>query len=58
MNAGIPQRVIDSWLGHSSDKSKTAVYYRLRAEVSQAPMGKLPFGTGDLAADAGMKEEG
>lgn len=57
VNAGIPQRVIDAWLGHRSDKSMAAVYYRLRDEDSQSFMGKVPFGTGGLAADAG-KEAG
>jgi len=44
VNAGIPQRVIDTWLGHRSDKSMAAVYYRLRDEVSQSFMAKVPFG--------------
>lgn len=29
VNANIPQRVIDAWLGHGADKSMAAVYYRL-----------------------------
>ncbi|MDB5306859.1 MAG: hypothetical protein JWO38_1061, partial [Gemmataceae bacterium] len=41
-----PQRVIDTWLGHRSDKSMAAVYYRLRDEDSQSFMAKVPF---DLA---------
>lgn len=44
-------------LGHRSDKSMAAVYYRLRAEDSQSLMGRIPFGTGGPAADAG-KEAG
>ena len=44
VNAGIPQRVIDTWLGHRSDKSMAAVYYRLRDEESQSFMAKVPFG--------------
>jgi len=52
VNAGIPQRVIDTWLGHRSDKSMAAVYYRLRDEESQMFMTKVPFGTGATAADA------
>lgn len=55
VNAGIPQRVIDTWLGHRSDKSMAAVYYRLRDEDSQAFMRKVPFGTGTPAADAGSE---
>lgn len=51
VNAGIPQRVIDTWLGHRSDKSMAAVYYRLRDEDSQASMSRVPFGAGEPAAD-------
>ncbi|MGL4465336.1 MAG: tyrosine-type recombinase/integrase [Planctomycetia bacterium] len=43
VNAGIPQRVIDAWLGHRSDKGMAVVYYRLRDEDSQAFMAKVPF---------------
>ena len=57
VNAGIPQRVIDTWLGHSADKSMAAVYYRLQDEDSQAFMKKVPFGTGKPAADAGKEEK-
>jgi integrase len=53
VNAGIPQRVIDSWLGHASDKAMAAVYYRLSDAESQAFMTKVPFGDGMPAADAG-----
>jgi integrase len=56
VNAGIPQRVIDTWLGHGSDQSMAAKYYRLRDEDSQAFMAKVPFGTGTPAADAGHTE--
>ncbi len=58
VNAGIPQRVIDTWLGHRSDKSMAAVYYRLRDEEAQAFVGKVPFGTGEPAAGAGITEVG
>ena len=57
VNAGIPQRVIDTWLGHRSDKSMAAVYYRLRDDDSQAFMAKVPFGAGEPAAVTG-KEAG
>jgi integrase len=57
VNAGIPQRVIDAWLGHSADKSMAAVYYKLTDEDSQAFIKKVPFGTGKPAADAGMEEK-
>ncbi len=35
VKAGVPQRVVDAWLGHSSDKSMAAVYYSLSDEESQ-----------------------
>jgi integrase len=57
VNAGMPQRVIDVWLGHSADKSMAAVYYKLSDQESQAFIRKVPFGTGELAADAGNEEE-
>lgn|GEM_PF-790572 len=50
VNAGIPQRVIDTWLGHNADKSMAAVYYSLGDAESQAFMLKVPFGTGPTAA--------
>jgi integrase len=46
VNAGIPQRVVDTWLGHRSDRSMAAVYYRLTEEDSQRFIAKVPFGTG------------
>ncbi len=52
VNAGIPQRVIDTWLGHRSDRSMASVYYRLKDEDSQSFMMKVPFGTGATAATA------
>lgn len=55
VNAGIPQRVIDTWLGHRSDKSMAAVYYRLTDIDSQAFMSKVPFGDGHAGADARME---
>ncbi len=56
INAGIPQRAVDAWQGHSSDQSTGAVYYRLADVDSQVFMLKVPFGTGKSAADAGAKE--
>ena len=56
VNEGIPQRVVDTWLGHRSDRSMAAVYYRLKDEDSQKFMAKVPFGTGLPAADAGEEE--
>ena len=44
VNASVPQRAVDSWLGHSSDKSMAAVYYHLLDEVSRVFMDGVPFG--------------
>ena len=52
VNTGIPQRAVDTWLGHRSDKSMGSVYYKLSDADSQAFMLKVPFGTGQSAADA------
>ncbi len=51
VNAGIPQRVVDAWMGHSSDKSMASVYYRLSDEDSQAFMKRVPFGDGVQATE-------
>jgi integrase len=56
VNAGIPQRVIDTWLGHRSDKSMAAVYYRLGDADSQSFMTKVPFGAGPAGAANARKE--
>ena len=48
-----PQQAVDTWLGHRSDKSMAAVYYRLRDEDSQAFIGKVPFGASEPGAHAG-----
>ena len=56
VNEGIPQRVVDTWLGHRSDRSMAAVYYRLKDEDSQTFMAKVPFGAGLPAAGAGEEE--
>jgi integrase len=45
VNAGIPQRVIDTWLGHRSDTSMASVYYRLSDADSQRFINEVPFGT-------------
>jgi integrase len=56
VNAGIPQRVIDTWLGHHADKSMAAVYYKLKDEDSQEFMNRLPFESRKPAAAAASKE--
>ncbi len=43
VNQGIPQRVIDTWMGHQSDRSMAAVYYHLSDEDSQAFMQRVEF---------------
>jgi integrase len=56
VNNRIPQRVVDAWLGHSSDKSMAANYYKLTGEESQKFMDEVPFGTGMPAANAGERK--
>jgi integrase len=53
VNARIPQRVVDTWLGHRSDRSMGSVYYKLSDADSQAFMLQVPLGTGAPAADVG-----
>ncbi len=43
VNSGIPQRCIDGWLGHTSDRSMGVVYYTLTDEQSQSFMRQLNF---------------
>lgn len=43
INNGVPQRVVDAWMGHQSDRSMGAVYYLLNNDDSQAFMSKLQF---------------
>ena len=57
VNAGIPQRVVDTWLDHQGDRSMASIYYRLTDEDSQKFIRKVPFGDGTPAADAGNQEE-
>jgi integrase len=42
VNAGIPQRVVDTWLGHRSDRSMASIYYKLPDEDSQRFMLNVP----------------
>ena len=53
VNAVIPQRVINTWLGHSSDQSTAAVYYHLSDQDSQKFMNQVPIGTDGPAVTAG-----
>jgi integrase len=43
VNAGTPQRAIDTWMGHRGDKSMGSVYYSLSEAESSAMMAKVPF---------------
>lgn len=46
VNAGVPERAVDIWIGHAADKrSVQAVYYHLSDEQSQQFIEKLPFDT-------------
>jgi integrase len=56
INAGIPQRAVDTWLGHRADRSMASVYYKLSDEESQKFMKRVPFGDGIPAADAGWED--
>ena len=51
VNAGIPQRVIDTWLGHRSDKSMAAHYYKLSDSDSKSFMAKVPFEADERAVE-------
>lgn len=44
VNSRIPQRVVDTWLGHRSDRSMASVYYRLSDQESQGFMHEVRFG--------------
>ena len=51
---GVPEQVVDLWLGHESDKkSMQSTYYHLTDEASQDFMQRVPFGDGKPAADVG-----
>lgn len=43
VNSGIPQKCIDAWLGHTSDRSMGTVYYSLTDPQSQSFMAQLDF---------------
>ena len=43
INAHIPPRAVDTWLGHRSDKSMGSVYYGLLDHDSQSFMASVPF---------------
>jgi integrase len=43
VNAGTPQRAVDTWMGHRGDKSMGSIYYSLSDADSSAMMAKVPF---------------
>jgi integrase len=43
INSGVPQRAVDTWMGHRSDKSMAAAYYSRSDADSQTLMAKVPF---------------
>jgi integrase len=56
VNAGVPQRAVDNWMGHAPDRSMASIYYKLDGDESQRFMKTVPFGEGALAADTSKKE--
>lgn len=57
VNNNIPQRAVDAWLGHGSDKSMAAVYYKLTDLDSQDFMKRVPFGA-DAIDGSGPRDVG
>jgi integrase len=43
INAGVPQRAVNVWMGHRGNKSMGAIYYSLSDGESQAIMTRVPF---------------
>jgi integrase len=43
VNARVPQRAVDVWMGHRSDRSMGAIYYSISSTESQAMMADVPF---------------
>jgi integrase len=52
VNSRVPQRVVDAWMGHQSDRSMGAVYYTLTEDDSQRFMKEVPFSLGSKAIEA------
>jgi integrase len=53
VNSRVPQRAVDVWMGHRSDKSMGAIYYSLSDAESQAMMAEVPFILGPPASGGG-----
>lgn len=43
VNSGVPQFVIDAWMGHAGGRTQGQTYYGLTAEVSKDWMSKVKF---------------
>jgi integrase len=43
VNSRVPQRAVDVWMGHRSDRSMAAIYYSISDSESQAMMANVPF---------------
>ena len=44
VNAGVPQQVVDAWMGHGPGRVMLVFYYTLHIPVSQRCMQQVPFG--------------
>jgi integrase len=55
VNAGVPQRAVDNWMGHAPDRSMAGIYYKLNDDESQSFMKRVPFGEGKPVADTGKE---
>lgn len=52
VNASVPERVVDIWIGHEADRRAVqTIYYELSDKDSQEFIKKVPFGDGNTAAD-------
>jgi integrase len=56
INSRIPQRVVDLWTGHKSDKSMGRVYYTLTDEESQKFMSEVGFSL-DANRSSGLSDQ-
>ena len=57
VNGRIPQRVVDLWMGHQSDRSMGAVYYTLTDAESQRFMNEVPFSLGTEASEGAHQNQ-
>jgi len=44
VNAGVPQMVVNEWMGHRDGPSMSRVYYELSSDAAQSWISKVPFG--------------